>query len=83
MTSAKSVDPDQLVTIAMIGGTDEETRMIVEDVLNFIGVSSFIEGSVVYAVQVYHRDHTRALEALKADPRFADRWIIYMDSPGK
>lgn len=83
MISAEPVDPDQLLTIAEIGGGDEETRLIVEDALKSIGVPFFIEGSVVYAVQVYRQDHARAREALKADPRLADRWIIYLDSPGR
>lgn len=74
-------EPDQLQTVAMIGGTDEETRRIVEDALNSIGVRSFIEGSVVDAVQVYHRDYARARETLRSDSRLAGRWIRYMDSP--
>ncbi len=82
MTSEESVDPNQLLTIAMIGGTDEETRAIVTDALEGIGVSTFIEGSVVYAVQVYRSDSTRAQKALKADPRLTDRWITYVESTG-
>ncbi len=81
MTSAEEITPDQLVTIAMIGGTDEETRKIVEDALKSIGAPSFTEGSVVYGVQVFHRDSQRATEALKSDPRLADHWIIYVHSP--
>ena len=83
MTSTEIVDPEQLSTVAQIGGTDEETRLIVEDALKVAGVPCFIEGSVVYAVQVYRRDQVRAHDALKADPRLADRWIIYMDSPAR
>jgi hypothetical protein len=77
-----ALDPDQLQTVAMIGGTDEETRRIVEEALNSIGVKSFIEGSVVDAVQVYHRDYARARAALQSDSRLAGRWIRYMDEPG-
>jgi hypothetical protein len=80
LTSAKPVDPAQLKTVAMIGGVDEETRMIVEDTLKSAGVPVFIGGSVVYAVQVYRRDYALAYKTLKADPRLADRWISYMDS---
>jgi hypothetical protein len=81
MTSAQSVDPDQLRTVAMIGGTDEETRKIVEAALKSIGITSFIEGSAVYAVQVNRRDYPSAYKALKADPRLKDRWITYTDNP--
>lgn len=83
MTSAKSVDTEQLITIAEIGGTDTKTREIVEDTLNQIGVPAFIEGSVVYAVQVYRRDSKRALEALQAEPRLTGRWIKYQNNPEK
>ena len=82
MTSEESVDPNQLLTIAMIGGIDEETRVIVMDALESIGVSSFIEGSVVYAVQVYRSDYARAQKALRADPRLTGRWITYVESSG-
>jgi hypothetical protein len=79
LTHAKPLDPAQLQTVAMIGGVDEETRMIVEDALKSAGVPVFIEGSAVYAVQVHRRDYALAHKALKAEPRLADRWISYMD----
>jgi hypothetical protein len=83
MTSSKSTTKDELTTIAMIGGTDEQTRSIVEGVLESIGIPSFIEGSVVYAVQVPRADHVRARDALRAEPRLAGRWIQYSDDSAK
>jgi hypothetical protein len=67
----------------MIGGTDAQTRAIVEEVLTSIGVPSVIEGSAVYGVQVHGRDRERARQALRGDARLTGRWIQYTDEPGK
>ena len=74
---------DPLVTIAMIGGTDAQTRAIIEEVLTSIGVPSVIEGSAVYGVQVHGRDSERARQALRGDARLTGRWIQYVDEPSK
>jgi hypothetical protein len=75
----KSGPEDELVTVAMIGGADQETRSIVEEALKSIGVPSYIEGSAVYGVQVHRRDYQRAREALRAEGRLAGRWIEYVE----
>jgi hypothetical protein len=82
MTS-QSNPPGDLVTIAVIGGTDADTRAIVEDVLKAAGIPCFIEGSAVYGIQVPRPDHERARELLRAEPRLAGRWIQYSDDPVK
>lgn len=76
---SEPVNPEELQSIAVIGGNDEETRMIVENVLEAISIPSFIEGSTVYAIQVYHRDSDRARNALKTDPRLEGKWIVYSE----
>lgn len=82
MTSSESNPPGDLVTIAVIDANDRDTRAIVEDVLASAGIPAFIEGSVVYGVEVPRRDHERARDALRAEPRLAGRWIQYVDGPG-
>lgn len=75
--------PHDLVTIAMIGGTDGDTRAIVEGVLAAAGIACVIEGSVVYGIEVARTDHARALALLRAEQQLAGRWIQYADDPAK
>jgi hypothetical protein len=74
---------DPLVTVAVIGGTDVETRTIVEEVLASLGIAPVIEGSAVYGVQVHSQQEKRARDALRTEPRLANHWIQFVDEAPK
>jgi hypothetical protein len=70
--------PDEaLEAAALIGGTDGETREVVERLLAEAGIDCFIEGSAVYAVQVRSRDLGRAREILASAAELEGRWIRF------
>jgi hypothetical protein len=66
--------PDDLVTAAMVSATDPEAQAIVERDLAAAGIACFLEGSVVYGVQVRSRDLTRAREILAASSELRNHW---------
>jgi hypothetical protein len=68
---------DELVGAALIGATDEEARAIVERLLAAAGIENFIEGSVVYSVQVRRRDLARAREILRSSSELKGHWIQF------
>lgn len=68
---------DDLVTAAMIGGTDHEAQAIVERELAAAGITCFVEGSVVYGVQVRSHDLIRAREILAASSELRDHWFEF------
>jgi hypothetical protein len=70
-----------MVTVALIGGTDVQTRTIVEDVLESLAIPSVMEGSAAYGVQVSSQHRQRATAALRAEPRLAGHWIQFLDEP--
>jgi 3'-phosphoadenosine 5'-phosphosulfate sulfotransferase len=83
VTSPQASSSDPLVTVVLIGGTDTETRAIVEQVLASISIPSVIEGSAVYGVQVHSQHRERAREALRAEPRLVGHWMEYVDAPAQ
>ncbi len=68
---------DELVGAALIGGTDDDARVIVERLLGAAGIDYFIEGSVVYSVQVHSPDLARAKEILRSSSELKDHWIQF------
>ncbi len=68
---------DELVGAAVVGATDQEARAIVERELALAGIDCFIEGSVVYSVQVRSRDLARAREILRSSLDLKDHWIQF------
>jgi hypothetical protein len=70
-------DDDELVGTALIGATDEEARAIVERLLDAARIEHFIEGSVVYSVQVRPRDLVRAREILRSSTELKGHWIQF------
>jgi hypothetical protein len=68
-------DDNELAGAAVIGATDHEARAIVERLLAAAGIDHFIEGSVVYSVQVRPRDLVRAREILRSSTDLKDHWI--------
>jgi hypothetical protein len=70
---------DELAGAALIGATDTEARAIVERLLSAAGIDHYIEGSIVYSVQVRPGDLARALEILKSSPELKDHWIEFPD----
>jgi hypothetical protein len=68
---------DELAGAAVIGATDHEARAIVERLLAAAGIDYFIEGSVVYSVQVRRRDLVRAREILRSSTDLKDHWIQF------
>jgi hypothetical protein len=68
---------DALEGVAVIGANDHETRAIVERLLAAAGIDCFIEGSVVYSVQVRSRDAVRAHEILTSSAELKGRWIQF------
>lgn len=68
---------DKLVGAALIGGTDDDARVIVEHLLGAAGIDYFIEGSVVYSVQVHSPDLARAKEILRSSSELKDHWIQF------
>lgn len=68
---------DELVGAALIGGTDDEARRIVEGLLGAAGIDYFIGGSVVYSVQVRSRDLARAREILRSSGELKNHWIQF------
>jgi hypothetical protein len=67
----------ELVGAALIGATDLGARAIVERLLGTAGIDYFIEGSVVYAVQVHPPDLARAREILGSSSELKDHWIQF------
>jgi hypothetical protein len=68
---------DELAGAALIGATDTEARAIVERLLAAAGIGYFIEGSVVYSVQVRPGDLDRAREILRSSIDLKDHWIQF------
>jgi hypothetical protein len=68
---------DELAGAALIGATDLEARAIVEQLLGAAGIDYFIEGSVVYSVQVRPPDLARASEILRSSSGLKDHWIQF------
>ena len=68
---------DDLVGAALIGGTDDGARAIVERLLGAAGIDYFIEGSVVYSVQVRPPDLARAREILRSSSELKNHWIQF------
>jgi hypothetical protein len=68
---------NDLITVIMIGGTDQEARAIVERELAAAGITCFVEGSVVYGVQVRSQDVARAREILTASRKLKDHWVQF------
>jgi len=66
---------EELAGAALIAGTDAEARAIVERLLGAAGIACFIEGSVVYSIQVHPRDLARAREILGSSSELKDHWI--------
>lgn len=66
---------DELAGAALIGASDHETRAIVERLLAAAGIDCFIEGSVVYSVQVRSRDIVRARKILTSSAELKGHWI--------
>jgi hypothetical protein len=73
---------DELVGAAVIGATDEEARGIVERLLAAAGIDSYIEGSVVYHVQVRPSDLERVRAILRSSTELEDHWIQFSDEEG-
>jgi hypothetical protein len=68
---------EELVGVALIGATDLEARAIVERLLGVAGIDYFIEGSVVYSVQVHPPDLAHASEILRSSSELKDHWIQF------
>jgi hypothetical protein len=68
---------EELAGAALIGATDVEARAIVERLLGEAGIDCFIEGSVVYSVQVHRPDLARAREILRSSSELKDHWIQF------
>ena len=68
---------DELAGAALIGATDTEARAIVERLLDAAGIEYFIEGSVVYSVQVRSADLAQAGEILRSSSALKDHWIQF------
>jgi hypothetical protein len=68
---------DDLVTAVLIGGTDQGALAIAERELAAAGIPCFVEGSVVYSVQVRSQDVGRAREILTASRELKDHWIQF------
>jgi hypothetical protein len=68
---------DDLVTAIMISGTDQEAQVIVEQELAAAGIPCFVEGSVVYGVQVHSQDVARAREILTESRELQDHWMQF------
>jgi hypothetical protein len=70
--------PDrELASAALIGATDTEARAIVERLLSAEGIDCFIEGSVVYSIQVPSVDVARAREILESSSELEGHWIQF------
>ena len=67
----------ELVGVALIGATDSGARAIVERLLDGAGIDYFIEGSVVYSVQVHPPNLARAREVLRSSSELKDHWIQF------
>jgi hypothetical protein len=70
---------EELVSAAVFGATDDEAQAIIERELEAAGLESFIEGSVVYSVQVSPEDLDRAVEVLKSASDLKGHWIQFAD----
>jgi hypothetical protein len=68
---------EELAGAALIGATDLEALAIVERLLGAAGIDYFIEGSVVYSVQVRPRDLALASEILRSSSELKDHWIQF------
>jgi hypothetical protein len=67
----------ELVTAIMIGGTDREAQAIVERELTVARIEYYVEGSVVYGVQVRSQDVARAREILRASAELNKHWVQF------
>jgi hypothetical protein len=66
-----------LVGVALIGADDQTAFAIVERLLNAAEIKCFVEGSVVYSVQVPRSDLVRAKDILKASSELKKHWIQF------
>jgi len=67
----------ELLSIAVVGGTDHEAQAIIERELGAAGIEHFLEGSVVYHVQVHPQDRQRAIHVLKSSEDLKGHWIQF------
>lgn len=65
------------VPVASPSIASQIARALVERLLDAAGIDSFIEGSVVYSVQVRRRDLVRAREILGSSTELKDHWIQF------
>lgn len=72
---------DELAGAALIGAADTGARAIVERLLEAAGIEYFIEGSVVYSVQVRPTEFARAREILSSSSPLRDHWIQFPAEP--
>ena len=63
-----------LICVAIIGGTDTVARSIIEKELSAANIVHHIEGSVVYNVLVPRSDVSRALDVLRKSKELKKRW---------
>jgi hypothetical protein len=68
---------DELAVAALVGGTDRDAQAIVERELAAAGIECFLEGSVVYGVQVRAADVARAVDVLRSSAGLTGHWIEY------
>jgi hypothetical protein len=68
---------DDLTTVILFGGTDREAQTIIERELTAAGIPYFVEGSVVYGVQVHSQDVARARQILTATRELKDHWVRF------
>ena len=67
----------EVLSIALVGGTDHETQAAIEGVLGAAGIECFLEGSAVYNVQVHPEDRQRAIDILKSSNDLKGHWIQF------
>ena len=75
----QNIVPHDLVLIAGIGGTDDDTQGIITQELNEHSIEVYFEGSVVYDVQVQKKDAKKASEILRGLDALKDKWIKHVD----
>ncbi|HEX8642402.1 MAG TPA: hypothetical protein VF702_00650 [Allosphingosinicella sp.] len=68
---------DDLVTVMVVGALDREAQSLVEQELASAGIDCFIEGSVVYGVQVRSTDADRARQILEGLQALQDHWVEF------
>jgi hypothetical protein len=68
---------DELAGVAVIGASDDAARAIVERLLDAAGIAAFLEGSVVYSIQVRPGDLDRAREILRSSTDLEHHWIQF------